>query len=261
MPTIAPISGPGSTSRTTVSRGYEAAPAIDYVLAGRAKLERGLEGDSVRWLQQQLGLDVDGKFGPQTEKAVKAYQRRNGLSVDGVVGRQTLGRLHDGYQPGPVSPQPRPPTSPEGTGTKRAFRGFHEVSEEKLRDALPPQAKHLAKTFIDAARKYDLDPNFLVAISKFETGGWTSSAFKNKHNAMGVSNARGPISFDRAEDSIERMAKALSNPRGPYRSASTIGEVGAIYAPVGAGNDPNATNGYWPRSVGTFTDEFTALLG
>ncbi len=261
MPSVSSVTSATSTTRTRTSPGYTAAPSLDDVLAGRESVKRGMEGDSVRWLQQKLGIEDDGKFGPATEKAVRAMQKRSGLEVDGVAGRQTMGRLQDGYQPGPVNPTRPTEPAPEGTGTKRPFRGFHEVSEEKLRDALPPQAKHLAKTFIDTARKYDLDPRFLVAISKFETGGWTSSAFKNKNNAMGVSNSKGPISFARAEDSIERMAKGLANPKGYYRNAQTIGQVGAIYAPVGAENDPNGTNGHWPRSVGKFTDEFARLLG
>jgi murein L,D-transpeptidase YcbB/YkuD len=36
---------------------------------------------------------VDGKIGPATRKAVKAFQRDNGLSADGVVGRSTWNKL------------------------------------------------------------------------------------------------------------------------------------------------------------------------
>jgi 3D (Asp-Asp-Asp) domain-containing protein len=50
---------------------------------------------SVRDIQTQLlsrGFnpgDVDGKMGPQTRRAIEAFQRANGLGVDGVVGRNT----------------------------------------------------------------------------------------------------------------------------------------------------------------------------
>ena len=36
-----------------------------------------------------LETEVDGEFGPLTEKAVKAYQRYKGLEVDGKVGADT----------------------------------------------------------------------------------------------------------------------------------------------------------------------------
>ncbi|MDP3232243.1 MAG: peptidoglycan-binding domain-containing protein, partial [Myxococcales bacterium] len=165
MPIVSSVSRTSSATRATVSRGYVAAPSLDHVLGKRASLKRGMEGDSVRWLQQKLGVEDDGKFGPGTEKALKAMQLKAGLGVDGIAGRQTVGRLQDGFQPGPVT-APRPPPSPAGTGANRPFRGFVDVSTEKLKALLPPQAKGLATTFIEQARKYDLDPRFLVAISK-----------------------------------------------------------------------------------------------
>ncbi|MDX2011537.1 MAG: peptidoglycan-binding protein [Myxococcaceae bacterium] len=259
MPHVQPVSSPSAPRASAPGGRYREAPALEDVLGGRESLRRGMEGPAVTWLQQKLGLETDGKFGPATEQAVRAMQRQSGLAVDGVVGRQTAGRLQDGFRPGPTRPGQQPPSTP-GSGTARPIRGFVDVDESRLRDALPPQAKHLAPAFLEAARKHDLDPRVLVAISKFETGNWTSAAFRNKNNAMGVSNSRGPIAFARAEESIERMARVLANPRGPYRNATTIGQVGAIYAPVGASNDPNGTNGYWPRSVARLTDELAREL-
>ena len=50
------------------------------------ELRTGTSGDCVERLQVALGLeDVDGKFGPGTEKAVKAWQTSHGMADDGVV--------------------------------------------------------------------------------------------------------------------------------------------------------------------------------
>lgn len=56
-------------------------------------LRRGSSGEEVKILQQRLGVPADGKFGPQTEAAVRAFQARNGLVADGVVGPKTWGAL------------------------------------------------------------------------------------------------------------------------------------------------------------------------
>lgn len=37
--------------------------------------------------------NVDGKFGSQTEKAVKYFQRKNGLNADGKAGKRTLEKM------------------------------------------------------------------------------------------------------------------------------------------------------------------------
>ena len=58
-------------------------------------LQLGAVGDKVKELQQWLtdygyySGNVDGEFGADTEKAVKAFQEEAGLIVDGVVGKDT----------------------------------------------------------------------------------------------------------------------------------------------------------------------------
>ena len=56
-------------------------------------LKLGSEGEDVKKLQQKLGVDPIGKFGPKTDAAVKAWQSKNGLTADGIVGDGTWGKM------------------------------------------------------------------------------------------------------------------------------------------------------------------------
>ena len=56
-------------------------------------LKLGSTGDNVKLLQEKLGLNPDGNFGPNTEKSVKDWQKKNGLKDDGVVGDITWNKL------------------------------------------------------------------------------------------------------------------------------------------------------------------------
>ena len=56
-------------------------------------LRVGSTGDEVKKLQELLGVDVIGKFGPKTEAAVKGWQSANGLTADGIVGDATWSKM------------------------------------------------------------------------------------------------------------------------------------------------------------------------
>jgi putative chitinase len=56
-------------------------------------LRVGSTGDDVKKLQEKLGVDVIGKFGPKTEAAVKGWQAAHGLTPDGVVGDATWAKM------------------------------------------------------------------------------------------------------------------------------------------------------------------------
>lgn len=56
-------------------------------------LSVGARGPAVRRLQEALGVQVDGAFGPGTADAVRAFQSLEGIEPDGVVGAVTWARL------------------------------------------------------------------------------------------------------------------------------------------------------------------------
>src|SRR3954454_20328663 len=57
-----------------------------------------MTGSAVTYLQQRLNvygakLTVDGDFGSNTDKAVRAFQSKHGLTADGIVGPNTWAKL------------------------------------------------------------------------------------------------------------------------------------------------------------------------
>lgn len=53
----------------------------------------GSNNNTVKLIQEKLGLLADGDFGPKTEAAVKKWQAEHGLVADGVVGPVTLSKM------------------------------------------------------------------------------------------------------------------------------------------------------------------------
>lgn len=83
-------SSSSSSKKTTTSTlpKYKTYPTI----------RRGDRGELVTQLQRLLtkagsNLQIDGIFGPGTQSAVRAFQKKNNLTVDGIVGPQTWNAL------------------------------------------------------------------------------------------------------------------------------------------------------------------------
>lgn len=107
LPNFQSWAGPNAATKTS-----ELKP-----LAGDT-LERRSRGDNVKQLQNHLNqggskLEVDGKFGPMTQKAVRKFQRQHNLTVDGKVGPETMGALNKGLSPEAAkNPEPVKKTEP-----------------------------------------------------------------------------------------------------------------------------------------------------
>ncbi len=75
------------------------------IVTAFASFERGDDGQEVIAIQKRLVelnytiSNIDGDFGPETEKAVKKFQLDRGLEVDGVVGPATYKALMNKEMP------------------------------------------------------------------------------------------------------------------------------------------------------------------
>lgn len=47
----------------------------------------------VKFIQGKVGVTQDGKYGPKTKEAVEKYQKDRGLKVDGITGPKTLTKM------------------------------------------------------------------------------------------------------------------------------------------------------------------------
>lgn len=95
----------------------------------------------------------------------------------------------------------------------------------------------------------------IMAISKHETGNWTSKAFKNKNNFGGVMCNTGLKTYETFEDGLNGFVNLLKN-RYFGKGLNTIEEIGNVYCPVGASNDPTGVNKYWIPNVTKFYNEY-----
>ncbi|MEW6433130.1 MAG: peptidoglycan-binding domain-containing protein [Myxococcota bacterium] len=144
---------------------------------GASVLRRGSSGAEVRQLQQALKdrgyeLAVDGRFGPNTEAAVRRFQAAQGLVVDGLAGPNTLGRLRalspsspaapvDVMEPTPSRPVPAPPASPATPGlaptTVQTRGGAVRIREDETASRLRARSPEHAR-LVDEMRAQGFFP-------------------------------------------------------------------------------------------------------
>lgn len=155
-PSFARISPPADGVTCEVSGAH---PSIVFTFAGgsldfdppaKGKEPTLRKGDKspdgwVEYLQEALnhhinaGLEVDGDFGGQTLKAVKAFQRKHkdeGVLEDGIVGDQTWSFLREGVPQKPRTDGRKPHTFVEKGVEARWVREKQVVAHEAGEDAL-----------------------------------------------------------------------------------------------------------------------------
>lgn len=93
-------------------------------------LRRGDEGPLVTKLQEKLGVEAIGKFGPKTETALKEWQTANGLQADGIAGPFTLSKLG-------IESLPERPGSDQATDQAKPIVNTSGFKLDKLKGHIP----------------------------------------------------------------------------------------------------------------------------
>ncbi|SFI68114.1 C40 family peptidase [Thermoflavimicrobium dichotomicum] len=138
-----------------------------------------------------------------------------------------------------------------------------EISVEELNAKLQGKGvfENKAAVFIEAGRKYGVDPVLVAAIALFETGNGTSNAVRNYNNPGGLMDPNNTMVLQRfptLEAGIEKMTWNLYK-NYISQGLTTPDKIGPKYAPPGAANDPNGTNHLWPASVTKFVNQLGGL--
>lgn len=139
-----------------------------------------------------------------------------------------------------------------------------EVIVEKETTKTPNFTRQVEKDIYNKSIELGLTEKqamLMIAISRHETGAWTSKAFKEKNNFGGImwKNATEIKPFDSYESGLDYYVKHLKN-NYLNKGLTTIEKIGAIYCPVGAANDPNGLNKYWVGGVTNFYNSYLKLL-
>lgn len=137
-------------------QGAERDAAIPARTTTPEVLRDGASGASVRELQQQLnqlgyrGADgrpletASGKFGPQTEHALRAFQEDRGLKVDGIFGdrsREALATANRDHKPTETTPQNPRSEDAQRSFVDRMFSAMHGGDDRAMRQALDDYLK------------------------------------------------------------------------------------------------------------------------
>jgi murein DD-endopeptidase MepM/ murein hydrolase activator NlpD len=95
-----PTMGAGNIDYEAFRNAPTTTPAKPVAPAKGSRPYRGRElkrgepaGPDVLYLQNKLGVNPPGPFGPMTHNAVVAFQKKHGLLADGIVGPRTWALL------------------------------------------------------------------------------------------------------------------------------------------------------------------------
>lgn len=206
-----------AASITVLAAPVAAAPAVEAPLQAQKQaatpttLAQGSRGENVRTLQARLSgygysVAVDGVFGPQTDAAVRHWQRANGLLPDGIVGPITSATLKaingpadpDGLQPATRMTPPSPPVPIIEDAPPAGLDACGEMNYWRVQAGLPDQFSDYPRTgprsqwgfgWRESNCRNDLvsSTGCCVGYWQIHTGNFTAPGYRAGIQACGVS--------------------------------------------------------------------------
>jgi murein DD-endopeptidase MepM/ murein hydrolase activator NlpD len=149
------------------------------------------------------------------------------------------------------------PRNAEAADKIRAFMSRPALWASSGESYNSPPSPLLTKVdyIVKRCEENDIDPYFLVAIATNESRLGTYRRTAAKKNPFGLmdpaTGSREVLNCPSWEYAIDWVTRKTMPPK---RNAGlkTIGQLATVYAPVGAGNDPNGLNAGWPAAVCKF---------
>lgn len=195
-------------------------------------LRRGDAGPLVTKLQEKLGVDAIGKFGPKTEAALIAWQKANGLQGDGIAGPFTLAKL--GIEalaqsaPAPVVAPAPAVAIPDNSGFK-----LHNLKGH-IPDAVIAQIPDTAARF---GITTPLRLAHFLAQCGHESGGFTAVRENLNYKAPGLMkifkkyfpNAKIALQYEKKPEKIANLVYANRMGNGPESSGDGFAHRGRGY--------------------------------
>lgn len=174
-------------------------------------LRQGSTGDTVKQLQQKLGITADGIYGAGTAKAVSDYQKKNGLGVDGIAGSQTLSALGIGGTG---------PSTSSGGGSK--LRGWNEITSNYGMRFHPIDKKNKMHEGVDIKGKTGdpLDSNVSGKVV-YAGEGKKGSGYGGYGNVVAVQDSNGLVHM------FAHLSKVLVKVGDQIAVGKQVGAIGA----------------------------------